>query len=187
MVNRGIFFPLLLPIFFSVSVYECLVYLTYRNSLSPYKILRGIWENSLACLPVLIFVLRVSVCTGCILPTMSSLFSCQSVWEIYTSLTAGKILATAGKFGCFFSKRGGRPTSFLALLRWSDSKLLLNFGRYCRHQTVNEKASCLTDPWSYDSVTHIYFSEPFSIWPLWRWWCNMRSTDFGLQVDLFTG
>lgn len=126
-VNRGIYFPLLLPIFFSVSVYQCLVYLTYRNSLSPYKLLRRIWGKSLAYIPVLIFVLRAGACTGCILPTMSSLFSRQSVWEIYTSLTAGKILATAGKSGCFFSERGSRPTSFLALLRWSDSKIAVEF------------------------------------------------------------
>lgn len=90
---------LVLHLFLPHLSFECLVYLTWSTSLSPHMIVKRIWENSrhsLAHIPVLIFVLRERVCSGCVRsPQLSvSRGSFELVWEIYTSPNTGHF------FGC---------------------------------------------------------------------------------------
>lgn len=145
------------PVVSASPVSECLVYLTYSNRLCPHKILRRIWENSqhsLAYLPVLIFVLRESVFTGCILLTLSALFSLSSLGNIHQSvwmlvkcwLQLVSLAVLSATVADIQSRSLADQIAKVAIECWK---------RHCRHQTVYEEANCLNQPlvtWCTDAV-----------------------------------
>lgn len=94
----------------------------------------------------------------------------QSVWEIYTSQNAGKMLATAGDFWLCVCARHATT-----LFGWSDSKSSYWVRFWEPVQTPDSRWKRELPAPTLGHMVHWRrpcFSEPFSIWPLWSSWRN---------------